>query len=93
MVGEWSGWRGSSLLCYAMLCGALLHAGCVVFGCEGVCESTWFGENSILSNKESSRRRMRMIFCERSMDVTKTSDTLTMSDVCGLYDCRPASRW
>jgi hypothetical protein len=70
-----------------MLCDVLLHAGCVVFGGEGVCELAWFEEHRMSSNKELLQRRMRTIFCDRSMNVTKTSDILTMDDVseiCGL---------
>lgn len=50
-------------------------------------------KDGMSSNKESPQRRMRMIFCERSVAVTKTSGILTMSNLCGLCYCRPAFRW
>jgi hypothetical protein len=65
----------------AMLCDVLLNERCIVFDRKEVCELAWFEEDGMFSNKGSSQRRMRTRFCKRSMDVTKTSDILTMSGV------------
>ena len=78
------------MLCDATYCCAHDRS-CSIVKKFGSCQD--WKKDGVSSNKESPQRRMRTKCYEMSMAVTKTSDILTTSNVCGLCYCRPASCW